>query len=532
MTLLHLLVHNLGVLDNASIDPSQGLTVITGETGAGKTLLLGGVRLVLGGKADSGAVGPHDDEAQVNALFDLEGVEVGVSRTVPRDGRSRGYIDGAIVSVATLGERLGSVVEVVGQHDQVALARPSRILEMIDVTLDEAGVEARRGYVDAWETLRAARERQARLGGDQTELARELDLARYQASEIAGAGLSPGLDDELEGEASRLRNVTEIGDHLGEISRLAEGMSESVGEIVARLRKASGLDPGLGELTREGDALAAGVADLARATRSAFETLESNPERLADLEERLTAIGDLKRKYGRTLDDVISFGDRTAERAAELEKLTEEADHIDAVVASSTAAVADQARLLTAARESAGKRLADAAGSHLGDLGLGRATLRIALEEVEPGPSGADRAQLTFASDSRLEPGPVSSVASGGELSRLVLALSLAAAGSETVTLVFDEVDTGIGGKTALAMGQKLAELAERFQVLCVTHLPQVAAYADSHYVVERTSEGTARAREVSGEDRLVELSRMLAGQPESETAKMAAAELLALVSE
>jgi DNA repair protein RecN (Recombination protein N) len=530
MSLLHLLVRNLGVLDNASIDPSPGLTVITGETGAGKTLLLGGVRLILGAKADSAAVGPHDDAARVNALFDRDGVEIGVSRTVPRDGRSRGYIDGAIVSVGALAEQLGSVVEVVGQHDQVALARPSRILEMIDGSLDEGGVEARHGYVEAWEALRAARERQARLGGDQTELARELDLARYQASEIDKAGLSPELDEELEGEASRLRNVTEIGDHLSEINHLAEDMSESVGEVVARLRKAAGLDPGLDQLTREGDALAAGVADLARATRSAFETLESDPQRLAELEERLTAIGDLKHKYGRTLEEVISYGERTAQRVSELEELLEEADEIDGIVVSSTAAVAQQGRLLTTAREAAAKRLAGDALTHLGDLGLAKATLRIELEEVDPGPSGADRALLSFASDSRLEPGPVSSVASGGELSRLVLALSLAAAGSETVTLVFDEVDTGIGGQTALAMGQKLAELAAGFQVLCVTHLPQVAAHADRHYVVERTTDGTARARQVSGEDRLVELSRMLAGQPESETGKLAAAELLELV--
>jgi DNA repair protein RecN (Recombination protein N) len=531
MTLLHLLVHNLGVLDNASIDPSPGLTVITGETGAGKTLLLGGVRLILGAKSDSGAVGPHGDEARVDALFSREDVEVGATRVIPRDGRSRGYIDGSIVSVTTLSERLGSVVEVVGQHDQVALARPSRILELLDDSLDEAGKAAKRAYGDAWEALREARRRQEMLGGDQTELARELDLARYQAGEIAAARLTSSLDDELEGEASRLRNVTEIGDHLGEINRLAADMSESVGEVVARLRKAVGLDPGLVDLSREGDALAAGVAELASATRAAYEALESDPDRLAELEERLTAIGDLKRKYGRTLEDVIAFGEKTAERADQLEELTAEADRIDTIVASATDAVAKQGRLLTEARESAASRLMDLALAHLADLGLGRATLRIVLEPVDSGPSGADRSVLTFASDSRLEPGAVSAVASGGELSRLVLALSLAATGAETATLVFDEVDTGIGGKTALAMGEKLAELARRFQVLCVTHLPQVAAYADTHYVVERGEEGTARARVVSGEDRLVELSRMLAGQPESETGKLAAAELLDLVA-
>jgi DNA repair protein RecN (Recombination protein N) len=525
----HLRVANLGVIQDAAIDPSDGLTVVTGETGAGKTLLLGGLRLILGIQADAGAVGPYGDEARVDGLFETFDTEVGASRVVPAGGRSRAYLEGAIVSAATLSERLGSQVEIVGQHDQVTITRPARVLEVIDGALDDEGRTAREGYERAWKRLREALRRQEELGGDEIELSRELDLARYQASEISAANLASGLDEEIEARVSRLRNVEEITEHLIETVKLAEQMSEAVGEVVARLRKASGLDPALGSLATEADGLAAGVAEIAREARSTAEEVDADPALLEELEERLNALGDLKRKYGRTLEDVIEYGDETARRATELEELIADADRIDSIVTAAWSEVSSAARRLSAARHQTASRLAEEVERHLADLGLGSAKVGLELEPVDAGPSGADRAEITFASDSRLEPGPISSIASGGELSRLVLALRLATRSASVATLVFDEVDTGIGGKTALAMGAKLAQLASSGQVLCVTHLAQVAAHADTHYVVDRGEDGVARIRQVSGEDRVIELSRMLAGQPESDASKTAAAELLSL---
>ncbi|MGD2102383.1 MAG: AAA family ATPase [Acidimicrobiia bacterium] len=532
MSLLHLRVHNLGVLDEAAIDPSNGLTVVTGETGAGKTLLLGGLRLILGEKADSGSVGPHGDAAHADGLFSLEdGTEVGASRVVPREGRSRGYLDGAIVSTQALSESLGSIVEIIGQHDQVSMSRASRLLDVVDSVLGTEGLDARREYDLAWNALVDALARLSRLGGDTQELARELDLARYQVAEIHAARLTDDLDVHLEAQASRLRNAHETQEHLAEVQKIVDRVAEDVGEIVDRTRKAASLDPTLSELGEGAETVAADVADLAREARSASESVESDPERLTDIEERLTAIGDLKRKYGRTIEEVLAYGKTTADRADEIERLLAEADRIDEVVDSARAGVTSAAARLTETRTEAARLVSERALSHLADLGLGTASLEMTVGKVDPGPSGADRLELLFASDTRLDPGPVSAVASGGELSRLVLALRLATAGQDTTTLVFDEIDTGIGGTTALAMGQKLADLAERFQVLCVTHLPQVAAHADSHFVVTRTAEGTAVVAEVSGEARLVELSRMLAGQPESDTGKLAAAELLEIAS-
>lgn len=525
----HLRVANLGVIEDAAIDPSDGFTVITGETGAGKTLLLGGLRLVLGGQADSNAVGPYGPEATVDGLFTREGQELGATRVVPLDGRSRSYLEGSIVSAATLTERLGAMVEIVGQHDQLAITRPSHLLDLIDGANDDH--DARDGYQEAWRRLQDALQRQRQLGGDRIELMRELDLTRYQADEIAAAGLQSGLDEELEGSVSRLRNVEEIREHLGETMSLAEQMSDSVGEMVARLRKAAGLDPSLADLASEAESIAAGVAELAREARGAEEGLDADPDTLAELEERLTALGDLKRKYGRTLDDVIAYGEQTAQRAKELEDLVSDADEIDAIVDRCRAEVADRGESLSHARKKTAATVTHQVADHLADLGLGSARMEVDFETVDPGPSGIDRPVLRFASDARLVPGPIGSVASGGELSRLVLALRLATRSETTTTLVFDEVDTGIGGTTALAMGKKLRALSGGGQVLCVTHLAQVAAHADTHYVVERDESGVARVTKVSADDRVTEISRMLAGQPDSEAGQNAASELLALAS-
>lgn len=525
--LQHLRVSNLGVVEDASVDPSPGFTVITGETGAGKTLLLGGLRLALGGAADSTAVGPYGEDARVDGLFSADGVELGASRTIPRSGRSRAYLEGAIVSAAALQDRLGPLVEIVGQHDQLQLTRPSHVLEMVDGVLDDDGAMARQAYRAAWESLQVAKDRQRQLGGDRMALTRELDLARYQAAEIDGSRLTAGLDEDLEASVSRLRNVEEIREHLAELMRLAETMSEASGEMVARLRKASGLDPSLAGLSMQAEGLAAAVADVGSEARVAGEDLDVDPERLIEMEDRLTAIGELKRKYGRTIDEVLAYGVTTAGRVAEIESLLADADNIDTLIANSTSEVGKRGVDLREAREKAGREIAEAAMSHLGDLGLGSAQVIVSVSETDPGPSGCDRVELLFASDSRLEPGPVGSVASGGELSRLVLALRLATGNRTVGTLVFDEVDTGIGGATALAMGTKLAELGRSRQVLCVTHLPQVAARADTHYVVERDKRGVATVRLVDGDDRIAEISRMMAGQPESVAGRRAAEELL-----
>ncbi len=524
----HLRVSNLGVLEDAAIEAAPGLTVITGETGAGKTLLLGGLRLLLGEKPEASAVGPFGDAAQADGLFVIGDEELGVTRVVPGVGRSRAHVDGSIVSAATLRETAGALVEIVGQHDQLSLRQSSRVLSLIDEAMDDQGKKSLHRYQTAWVRLQDLKRQQASLGGNEMALRQELDLVRFQVTEIDAASLEEDEDLTLENEAARHDNVFEIMELLAEAGNLSERIGEDMGELVSKVRRLARIDPDRRYLEDHSEGLSANLSDLVSEIRRAAEGVEVDPERAEVVEQRLNLIGALKRKYGPTLREVIAFGDKARQRLVELEGLLEAAGNLESDLGDAREEVEQTGHLLTASRRSAADRIVDEGVRHLGDLGLENASLIVDVQPLaEPGARGVDQVQILFSSDAHLEPGPISSVASGGELSRLVLAVRLATRSPATATLVFDEVDAGVGGATALAMGRKLAVLAESAQVLCVTHLPQVAAFADVHYVMTR--EGSrASVRRVTGEDRLQEISRMLAGLPESQAGQNAAAELLA----
>jgi DNA repair protein RecN (Recombination protein N) len=526
--LKHLRVRNLGVLGDAEIDPDPGFTVITGETGAGKTLLLGGLRLLTGDKPRPDAVGPFATETQADGLFDDGPDEVGASRVVPRDGRSRAYLEGALVSASALEARVAKLVEIVGQHDQLRLRRPAAVLGLVDKVLDEGGLLAKSGYESSWKAYRVSLHDQKSLGGDLMALERELDLVSHQAREIEGAGLRAGDDEAAEMLASRLRNAEAIQTHLAVAVDKAELMADLSGEVVSSLRKIADMDPGLTASAAGWESVADQIVEMLRSVRDSAEEVREDPATLAEVEERLTALGDLKRKYGKTIADVVEFGAGARARADEVGALLERSSVIDAEVARAHENLLVAASGLRVARQRAVAGIQQETATHLRALGMPNASLVFVLEEVEAGPTGADRIELRFASDDRLESGAIQDVASGGELSRLILALRLATRAGGAETLVFDEVDAGVGGVTALALGRKLADLGHISQVLCVTHLPQVAAHAESHYVVKRDGD-RAEVMKVEGEQRLEELSRMLAGLPESARGKEAAAELLEL---
>jgi DNA repair protein RecN (Recombination protein N) len=522
----HLRVANLGVLEDASIDPGPGFTVITGETGAGKTMLLGALRLLTGEKAKTSAVGPFGDKAVAEGLFGGDDRDIGVTRVVPRDARSRAYLDGALAASAVLEEKVGGLVEIVGQHDRLLLQRSQTVLALVDAMLSAEGSKTRDRYVDAWARYRSAVEDQRRLGGDRTAMERELDLLRYQANEIAGAGLESGDDLRFESMAARLKNAEAVRENLTAATDELERLAESSGEVVSRLRKLAVFDPEMADPMSAAEGLDAVAHDLLRDLRAVADSAFEDPAALETVEQRLTALGELKRKYGRTLDDVLEFGAGAARRASELEQLIQKASTIDDLLQRSSAELAGIGAELSTTRIHVAAEIEVEARTHLAALGLPAASVTITTEPVEPGPTGIDKVEILFASDERLASGRIQDVASGGELSRLMLAVRLATRAGGAGTMVFDEIDAGVGGATALALGRKLADLARTCQVLCVSHLPQVAAHAEDHFVIER--EGPkASVRKVDGEDRLSELSRMLAGLPESDHGREAAAELL-----
>ncbi len=524
-----LLVGNLGIIEDAHLELGQGLVVVTGETGTGKTMLLGALRLLLGGAARRDLVGPSGDEATVQARFALDGEDVLVARRLSKQGRSKAYLDGIMAPLKALEERTAGVVELVAQHDHLRLTQTSEVRRMLDATLDAKGRTALTAYQEAWTTLRELEARRAELGGDRRALERELEIARHQADEIDAAGFEPGDDQALAIKAARLRNAQAIIESLDQAATdLGPEMIESaMDRAVIALTRAAGLDASLQPLLDQAVEIATLLAEVGGDIGRVAADVAAEPDELDTIESQLALLGDLRRKYGATLDEVLSFGAEAATRAGALHSLLDESVDLDSRIAAAEASVTAAGEVLGSTRVAAGERIAAEAVGHLRDLGFSDPTVEFHFAEVPPGASGTQRVQLMFASDRQLDAGPVARIASGGELSRLVLALRLAADTGDAVVAAFDEIDAGVGGAVALELGKKLAGLATQRQVLCVTHLPQIAAFASTHFVVERV-DGRASVRRVDGVERLEELSRMLAGMPESELGREHAAELLA----
>jgi len=525
-----LIVKNLGIIADAHIEPGPGLVVVTGETGAGKTMLLGALRLLMGTSSRRDLVGGFGDESVVDGRFIFQPEEeVTIRRRVTAEGRSKAYLDGSMVPAKALQERTAARVEVVGQHDRMLLTTAGGARRLVDSALGAGGRKATLAYADAWESLVLTRQKLELLGGSRRELERELEVVRFQAEEITATGFESGDDAEMQLQATRLRNSEDLAAGLdAALSALGDdGAAGQVGNAAAELRRLARVDATLGVFGDRVEELLDRLGEIQADVASVAAGLEHEPARLDALETRIHQLGDLRRKYGETLDDVLAFGARADERSAELSGLLGTADELAAELEQRTEAAAAAADDLTGRRQQAAKKLESKATRHLSELGMADPVVQFAFTLTDLGPDGADRVELTFASDSGLTPGPAGKVASGGELSRLTLALRLAAGIGDAGLVAFDEVDAGIGGATARAMGEKLAALSVDRQIFCVTHLPQVAAHADTHFVVTRDG-ARATVAAVTGEDRLTELSRMLGGLPDSERGQLHAAELLA----
>ncbi len=525
--LTYLSVQNLGVLKAAVIEPDERMTVITGETGAGKTLLVGALRLLIGEKPRSSTVGPFGPEARVDGLFQDGNTEIGVGRRVPKEGRSQAFLEGSVVSAPVLADKVAPLVEIAGQHDHLGLRSPSAGLRMLDsiVSIDDPDVLAR--YERAWKDYRSLLEVQVTLGGDRLALERELDLVAYQAQEIEDAEVRDADDGEMEALAGRLRNAEAISEHVSTAMSELDLITDRAGIVVSSIRRLADLDGSLEGTRESADGVFEELSELRRTMESLSTDLAGEQANRQQLEARLNLFGDLKRKYGRTLQEVSEYGQQAAIRADELRSLIDRASTIDGELERALEKVLGAGSDLSKVRKAAGSDVTGEVGQHLADLGLQGARLEFRLAEAEPSLTGIDRVTTLFASDRRLKPGAIGEVASGGELSRLILALRLATRGESTRSLVFDEVDAGVGGLAALALGKKLAQIAATAQVITVTHLPQVAANADRHYVVDRVGT-SATVRHVDGEERVAELARMLAGMPDSAGGRETATELLA----
>lgn len=521
-----LAVSDLGVIDALSLVFAPGMTALTGETGAGKTMVVGAIGLLTGQRADPGVVRPGAGEATVQGRFIVDDEEVVLTRVVPRSGRSRAYRDGRLVTAAELAEHAAGLVDLHGQHAHVALLEPASQRRALDrfAGVDLAALEEARAE------LRTADRALAALGGDATERAREAAFLRFQLHEIDGVGLTdPDEDERLLAEESLLADADahRAAAASAEASLGTDGGArDQVAAALAALAERLPFAP-LAQrlLTVEGE-----LEDVVRELRTAVEGIEADPGRLAALQERRAQLADLRRRYGggsrAPLSDVFAARDELSARLAELDAHADRAASAEATRTAATAAVARAAAAVGARRRAAAPALAAAVQEHLVGLALPKAKVAIEVGEADPG----DDVTFLLAVNPGMPAAPLARAASGGELARTMLALRLVV-GASVPTLVFDEVDAGVGGAAARAVGRALAALAEHKQVLVVTHLPQVAAFADAQIALAKDDDGSTtrvQARPLAGEERVRELARMLSGLPGSDTGFDHAEELLA----
>jgi len=565
--LAELRIRDLGVIDDARLEVSAGLNVLTGETGAGKTMVVDALALLLGGRADPGAVRAGrpaalvegrlrtGDDLQVAAALasadvtDEDG-EVVVARQVLVEGRSRAQLQGRMATVAAVAEVVRPLVEVHGQHEFQDLLRPGVQRDLLDRFAGDPVLAPRAAFAAGWRRLRTVTRELDDLATRAREREREIDLLRHQLEEIDAAQVRVGESAELAAEAERLENAEALQQAAALAHQLLEG-DEDAGAVTAlgaaarAVHGPGGHDRALGELAERAQALAAEVGDLASSLRAYAEAVLVDPARLEEVNLRMARLRDLERKYGDDEAAVLAFAGEAARRLAELEGGTLRSEALEAEAAELRRDLAGTGAALTEARQEAADRLAEAIRVELADLAMPSATVVVAVEQdlddagLEVGgrclaatEDGLDRVDFRLAAHPGAPLRPLGRAASGGELSRVMLALRVVLAGVDrTPTLVFDEVDAGVGGRTAAAVGRRLALLARRHQVLVVTHLPQIAAHADRHFTVEKRSADGATSTDVRLLDdagRVGELSRMLAGMEGSGPAQAHAEELLA----
>ncbi len=543
--LVELRVRNLGVIDDVTVTLGSGMTALTGETGAGKTLLVEALGLLLGGRADSSVVRAGTEEAVVEGRFvvpaghhpfpdgtpDGPGAgpeddgpgEVTLSRAVPRAGRSRAWVDGRMATVGTLAEAAARLIELHGQHQHQSLVHTDAQRRALDafgrIDLD--------GWTAARLRLRLLTEESAALGGDARARAREVDLFRYQITEIEGAAIDGGdEEDRLEAEEDRLAEAA--GHRQAAAAALAAVSGVEGTSALDRLAQAAGDLGGRVPLAGLEARVRAGMADLsdlATELRTVVETWEDDPERLEEIRARRQLLYQLRRKYGDSLDEVLVFADDARGRLAAAEGEERRAQVLDAEIEAARADLDERGREVASARRAAAPLLAARILSTLHGLAMPSARFEIAVEGDGP----ADQVGFLLGANPGEPLAPLASAASGGELARTMLAIRLAVTDAPGV-MVFDEVDAGVGGEAAIAVGSALAGLGAHGQVLVVTHLAQVAAQAD-HQIEVRKDEHSGRTRSevtaLEGEGRVVELSRMLSGHPDSASARQHARELL-----
>ena len=547
-------IEGYAVVERLRVPFQPGLNLLTGETGSGKSIVVDCLALLFGARASVDMVRAGARRARVSGIFDVpqdpavrarlaqSGIEVDgdliIERQVLSTGKSRAYVNGAPAPAALLRDLAQHLGDIHGQHDQQTLLSPASQLRMLDSFAGTASAVDEIGQV--YRRWRSCEESLQRLRGSEQERLQRVDLLRYQAEEIRGIGPESGEDDQLCAERQRLGNVERLRQRCFEaysslydspasasaqVKSAANALS-SVGSVDERLQR-------LGERLEDARAI---VDDVAFEVRSYLDSLEANPDRQEQVEERLALLERLKRKYGPSLESVLDFAERTEAELESLDRSDREIERLGGELESASSQYADCSSALSAKRRSAAIELADLVMRELRDLALEKASFEVRVEASEDwGPHGLDRVAFLFSANPGQPARHLGQVASGGELSRVALALKTCllktvGTGDYRRALVFDEIDTGVGGSVAAAIGRRLKQLSAGSQLLCVTHLPQIAGFADAHFQVAKAEVGgraTATVTELAEPRRVEELARMLSGDQVTDAALENARELL-----
>jgi DNA repair protein RecN (Recombination protein N) len=539
-------IKNIALITTAELEFGRGLTLLTGETGAGKSIVVDALGLVLGGRASSEQIRTGEERAEVEALIETprasewlesrglpsDGDEVVIRRELSSSGKGRATLNGALVPVALLRDLAPRLAAIHGQHEPQGLLDPDAHLGVLDYHAGLIG--AAESVAEAFHRLRAISSALEALRRDRREQERRRETLEFQAAEIEKSRLQPGEEDELRREKAVQANAERLAALAAEAYATLYEDDEAVltrlGQAFRKVEELARIDDRFAPHLEARDSVRGPLQDLASFLRDYQETLQFSPERLEEVESRLAAIERLKRKYGASLEEVIAFGADCRRQLEALGSPEERERQLEGEHAAAEAAYRSAAGSLSEARRRAAAELEKKVRRELTELAMEKTRFEIRFEPEE-GERGLERAEFLISPNPGEELRPLAKIASGGELSRIMLALqSVASLDADGKTLVFDEVDAGIGGRVAEVVGRKLRRIAERHQVLCVTHLPQIASLAESHYVVRKRVERgrtVTEVRTLGAEEHVEEVARMLGGDKLTEAARLHAREMV-----
>jgi DNA repair protein RecN (Recombination protein N) len=554
--LSELRIVNFALIEQLNLQFQSGFTVLTGETGAGKSLLIDAIALLVGGRASTDQIRSGEEEAQLEASFHLPDThplirrlrsqdligpqesELILRRVLSRSGRHRVYVNGNLCPLRVLEELGGTLIDIHGQHEQQSLLASAKQVD----ALDAFGrlYELRGRYEQAYQSWRDLRAQLAELQSEVVDRARIEDMLRFQSQEIEQACLLPDEEEQLRNERQRLvhaHRLRELAHEVhGELQEDEQAVLTRLGRIGRALAELAQTDPAMGDCEQAATESAIQLKDLAGRLRDYAQQLEADPDRQALIEDRLELIQRLKKKYGGSIESVLALGRRVQEELQLLGSREERTAELAARLEEEARRLRTLAQQLSKKRMDAAKRMTTLVGAELAAVKMEQAVFQITVSSDESeeglGPVGRDRVEFLLSSNPGEPPRPLGRVASGGELSRIMLALKTVLAEMDQVpVLVFDEVDTGVGGAVAAAMGTRLRKLGSFHQVFCITHLPQVASQAEHHLLVEKGQESqrtSTSVRVLTGMGQEEEIARMLGGLTITKKVRETAAELIA----